>query len=107
MHWILAVCTLFHCNFISGHGFSGNTYVKVPPGHWESFEQLVEYSETQSVMSYHCNNRQCHSHKILARARSTTNCYCTINLDNIPSADITCKKCVRSGVYEYGYYILL
>jgi hypothetical protein len=91
MHWVLALCTFFHYSFISGHGFSGNTYVKVPPGHWESIEQLVEHSETQSVMSYHYKNQQHHSHKILARARSTTNCYYTINLDNSPFADITCS----------------
>lgn len=76
---------------INGHGFGGNTYVRTSARYMESIQQLAEYSETQSVVSYHCDNQQHHPRKILARARSITNCYFTINLDNSPSADIICS----------------
>lgn len=97
------ILILFH--ELNGHGFGGSTYVRTPllirhnsseldrrlGGHWESIEQLMEHADTQYVMSYHYNNKQCHSHKILARARSTANCYFTINLDSHPSPDIICS----------------
>ena len=90
MHRIFTTLVLFHI-LLSGHGFGGNTHVKTAAGYWESIEQLVEYSDTQYVMSYHCDSTQCHSHKILARSRSITNCYFTINVDGYPAADIICS----------------
>lgn len=90
MRRILIVLVLFY-SLINGHGFDRNTYVRTSAQYMESIRQIVEQDSTQTILSYHCNNKQCHSRKILGRARSTTNCYLIINLDNSPSPDIICS----------------
>lgn len=94
MRWTLTVYVLFLSlgdMTVNGHGFAGSTYVRMPSGYFESIEQIVEQAEAMSVMSYHCDTRQCRPHKILARASSVTNCYYAFNLDNGPSDDIVCS----------------
>ena len=85
------ILILFH-SLLNGHGFSGSTYVKVLPGYSARIEDLVEFSDIQSVVSYCFDNQQCPTRKILARARSTTNCYFDISFDEGGfSSDITCS----------------
>jgi hypothetical protein len=91
MRRTLLALILLH-GLLDGHGFGGNTYVKVLPGHWARIEDLVECSDIQSITNYHCNNQQYYTYKILARARSTTNCYFDISFDEgCFSSDITCS----------------